>query len=167
MPNHLRWIVLAALAGACSGLGAKGPPAVLPALTSIERLGYACDSGIKDNVPSGLYQWHCDRTVNGLQTFVLVNGNDRGIAEFDIGVEATDPALVRNTFSELLVVVPPLNTAPWLEDGLAAWIGPQASRVVNGVRVTGMCDETQCIVFVSTAASPLEPLPLPSPVPLP
>jgi len=161
MRYHLRWIVLAALAGACTWIGAKGPPAVLPALTSIEQLGYACDNGVKDNVPSGLYQWHCSRTVNGLQSTVLVNGNDRGIAEFDIDVSATDPALVRSAFSEVLAVVPPLSSAPWLADGLAGWTGPQANRVVNGVSVTGECDETQCVVFVSTAASPLDPLPLP------
>ena len=161
MRKHLRWLIFAALAGACSVIGAKGPPAVLPALTSIERLGYGCDNGIKDKVPSGLYQWSCERTVNGLETFVLVNGNERGIAEFDIGVVATDPALARTTFSELLAVVPPLSTAPWLEDGLAGWTGPQASRVVNGVSVTGVCDATQCLVFVSTAATPLDPLPLP------
>jgi hypothetical protein len=145
----------------------KGPPAVLPALTALERLGYVCDYGVKDNVPSGLYQWHCNRSVNGLQTGVGVNGNDQGIAEFDIDVSDVDPALVRRAFSEMLATVPPLNTAPWLEEGLAGWTGPQANRVVNGVSVTDLCDETQCMVFVSAASSPLDRLPLPSPVPLP
>jgi hypothetical protein len=32
---------------------------------------------------------------------------------------------------------------------------------VDGIHVTGLCDATQCMVFVVNAASPLEPLPLP------
>jgi hypothetical protein len=134
---------------------------VQPALIALGQLGYSCDDGVKDNVPSGLSQWHCNRTGVVPPTSVLVNGNDRGIAEFNIVVDDTDPAHVRQAFAEILAAVPPLSTSPWLADGLDGWSGPQASRELNGVGVTGLCDATQCIVFVGNASSPVEPLPLP------
>ena len=160
MRRTLGFVLIAALAVGCTRAG-HGPAAVQPALMALGQLGYACDDGVKDNVPSGLSQWHCNRTGVVPPTSVLVNGNDRGIAEFNIVVDDADPARVRQAFAEILATVPPLSTAPWLADSLEGWNGPQASRDLNGVRVTGLCDATQCIVFVVTASSPIEPLPLP------
>ena len=159
MRVSLRPILLAAVVIACTRVG-TGAPAVQPALTALAQLGYACDDGVKDNVPSGLYQWTCRRD-RPHETIVDVNGNDKGIAEFDIDVREADPALARQAFAEVLAAVPRLSTAPWLAGGLDGWTGPQASRDLNGVHVTGLCDATQCIVFIVNAASPIEPLPLP------
>ena len=156
--RRLAWIVLAALAASCSLL-AKAPPAVLPALDAIEDLGYRCDGGSKDNVPSGLYQWRCQRAVDGLSEWVLVWGNEQGIPEFDIDVEDTDPARVREAYAQLIERVPPLSREPALAAGLDGWTGPQAWREIGGVRVSGECDATQCLVEIVTAASPLQPLP--------
>ena len=161
MRVSLRPILLAALASACTRVG-TGPPAVQPALNVLAQLGYLCGDGEKEiGPPNGLYQWRCSRTMQGQRTNVMVEGNERGVATFVIGVDDTDPVRMRQTFAEVLAEVPPLSTAPWLAAGLEGWTGPQASRILNDLRVTGLCDATQCMVFVSNAASPIEPMPLP------
>ena len=157
----IRAILLAGLVSACS-LAADRPGAVKPTFKALAQVGYWCDAGEKElGPPNGLYQWHCSRTVQGQRTNVMVEGDERGVATFAIGVDDTDPVRMRQTFAEVLAGVPPLSTAPWLAAGLEGWTGPQASRSLNGIRVTGLCDATQCMVFVSNAASPIEPLPLP------
>jgi len=157
----VRAILLAGLVSACS-LAADRPGAVKPTFKALAQLGYWCDAGEKElGPPNGLYQWHCTRTMTGPVSNVMVEGNERGVATFVIGVDDTDPARMRQTFVEVLSAVPPLSTALWLADGLEGWTGPQASRILNDLRVTGLCDATQCMVFVSNAASPIEPMPLP------
>lgn len=91
---------------------------------------------------------------------MLVDGNDKGVAGITLVVQATDSALGRRGFARLVGGVPPLTSAPQLTDTLVSWTGPQQSWEVDGIRVTAVCDVTQCIVFVVTAASPLLPLPL-------
>jgi hypothetical protein len=162
MRASLRWILVVAVVAAGLVARPKGPPAVEPALIILERLGYWCDDGEKElGPPNGLYQWHCSRSGRGPATIVLVEGNDQGIAGFTIGVDDTDPAFARQAFDEIRAAVPPLAWAPWLAGGLAGWSGPEASLVINEIRVTGLCDATQCLVYIVTATSPIEPLPLP------
>jgi hypothetical protein len=159
MGVSLRPILLAALAIACTRV-ATGPPAVQPALTALAHLGYLCGDAEKEiSPPNDLYQWHCHRSNPGPSN-VLVEGNGRGVATFVVGVDDTDPVRMRQAFAEVLAEVPPLSTASWLAAGLDGWTGPQASRSLNGIRVTGLCDATQCMVYVVNAASPIEPLPL-------
>jgi hypothetical protein len=156
MRRRLAPMLLAGLLAGCTG----APDAVRPTLKALAHRGYACGDGIKDNVPSGLYQWKCARDGTP-ETIVDIDGNDRGVAELDIVVRDTETAHVRQAFAEIVAAVPPLSSAPWLAGGLDGWTGPQASWDLNGVHVTGLCDATQCIVIIVTAASPIEPLPLP------
>jgi hypothetical protein len=157
----VRAILLAGLVSACSLVGDR-PSAMKPTFKALAHLGYSCDAGEKElGPPNGLYQWHCNRANKGPAMNVLVEGNDRDVATFIIGIDDTNPAHVRQEFSRILAEVPPISSAPWIADGLDGWTGPQASRVVHGIRVTGVCDATQCMVFISNAADPIEPLPLP------
>ena len=133
-----------------------------PALAGIETLGFKCGAGVKDNVPSGLFQWRCTGSFGATSGTVLVDGNDEGVAGVTLVTDgSTDPELARASFARLVGAVPPLDTAPILADQLEGWTGDQRSSVIGGVRVFSVCDATQCIVQVFPAADPLRPLPLP------
>jgi hypothetical protein len=160
MLRHLIWAVLIAILAACDA-AMSAPPAIQPTLSALRTLGFVCDAGIKDNVPSGLYQWHCRGTEDGVDTTVLVDGKAAGVAEIDDDHASIDPAVAVRGFGRLVASVPPLRGATRLVATLDHWTGEQQSQTVDGVRVTALCDVTQCIVFVVTASSPLDRLPLP------
>ena len=144
------------------GSASSAPSAVQPTLAAIEGLGFKCDPGVKDNVPSGLFQWRCTGSFDGTAATVLVDGNDEGAAGVTLVTDgSTDPEVARVSFGRLVRAVPPLDTAPILVDQLDGWTGDQRSTVVGGVRVLSVCDATQCIVQVASATDPLRPLPLP------
>ena len=162
MRSSLLWVVFLAVVVAVVLARPKGPPAVQQSLWALGRLGYWCDDGDKElGPPNGLYQWRCTRTRDGHAAIIGVEGNDGGIANFTIDVFDTDTAVARAAFAEIVKAVPPLATAPSLADGLVGWNGPQASREINGISITGLCDATQCMVFVGLVPSPTQPPALP------
>jgi hypothetical protein len=154
-------VLVLAIAAGCVGRGTT-PAAVQPTLTAIETLGPRCGDGVKDNEPSGLFQWSCGGAVNAVRSTVLVDGNEDGVAGITLMLDGTsDPGVARNGFGRLVDAVPPLSTAPVLKDTLAGWTGGQQAWTVGGVRISALCDTTQCIVTVMSAQNPLRPLPLP------
>lgn len=160
-PRFVALVAIIALVASGCGVPFSTPGAVEPTLTALERHGFDCDSGEKDMVPSGLFQWHCRGSDGGVETTVLVNGNDAGVAEIDDVYESTNPVIAIDGFRRLVANVPPLTAAPDLANAIADWTGAQQSVVVRGVRVSAECDVTQCLIFVSNAESPIQPLPLP------
>jgi hypothetical protein len=161
MRHRLAAIALLAVLAGCAG-ARSAPPAVQATLVGIDTLGFRCGEGIPDNVPSGLVQWHCQGSVDGFGSTVLVDGNEEGVAGITMVIdESIDPGVARAGFGRLVDAVPPLNTAPVLVDTLTGWNGEQQRNVIGGVRVSAECDATQCIVDVVSADDPLRPLPLP------
>ena len=161
MRNAVASILVIALATGC-GLRETAPDAVRPTLAAIEALGLRCGDGVKDNVPSGLFQWSCRGAIEGVGTALLVDGNEKGVAGLTLLVDdPSDPGVARTQFGRLVDAVPPLTTAPVLKDALASWTGGQQSSTIGGVRVSASCDVTRCIVAVMPARDALHPLPLP------
>jgi hypothetical protein len=161
----MRWavvgILILASAAACSAPPTT-PAAVQPTLAAIETLGLRCGDGVKDNVPSGLFQWSCSGAMEAVKATVLVDGNDEGVAGFTLVFQdLSDPAIARDRFGKLVDAVPPLSTAPVLKDLVAGWAGGQQDWTAGGVHISALCNATQCIVTVLPSRDPLRPLPLP------
>ncbi len=153
-------LVLAFVTG-CLGRSST-PPAVQPTLAAIEALDFHCGDGVKDNVPSGLFQWSCSGAMETARASVLVDGNEHGVAGITLVVDdPSDPGVARNGFDRLVDGVPPLRDAGVLKDTVAGWTGGQQAWTVGGVRISALCDSTQCIVIVMPAEDALRPLPLP------
>jgi hypothetical protein len=142
-------------------LGGCTPAAIQPTLADVRSLGFACGDGARDNVPSGLYQWHCSGTVAAKDGTILVNGNDGGVAEIDLAINSADPAVMRSEFRRVAIEVMPLRLAPALADALVVWSGPLRATVIRSARIASECDATQCIVEVTSIDGPLRPLRLP------
>ena len=160
----MRWAVVGVLilASAAACAGPTTPAAVQPTLTAIETLGLRCGDGVKDNVPSGLFQWSCSGAMEAVKATVLVDGNAEGVAGFTLFFQdLSDPAIARDRFGKLVDAVPPLSTAPVLKDSVAGWAGGQQDWTVGGVHISAQCDATQCVVTVFPSRDPLRPLPLP------
>jgi hypothetical protein len=154
-------ILAVSLASGCIGQGTT-PPEVQPTLAAIENLGFRCGDGVKDNVPSGLFQWSCSGTLVSVRSTVLVDGNEEGVAGITLVVEdPSDPAVAGTAFGRLVDAVPPLSTAPVLKATVAGWTGDQQAWTVGGVRISALCGATQCMVTVMPTRDPLRPLPLP------
>jgi hypothetical protein len=142
-------------------LQSAAPAVVGQSLTAIEALGLRCGDGIKDNVPSGLFQWSCRGMMAGAPTTVLVDGNDKGVTAIALVTDgSTDATLAAAQFGRLVDAVPPMRTAPILKDTVAGWTGAQQVRTIGGVRISASC-ETQCHISVMPAGDALRPLPLP------
>jgi len=152
--------LLAALVAGCSVLSA--PAAVRATLREVEALGYHCDSGVADNVPSGLTQWKCLGTVDGVAAIVDVEGSDAGVVGLTLDVQSVDPDISRAEFRRIASRVPPLTDEPDLATGLDTWTGPQHPSRIGRVGVNGLCDATQCIVFVRFVEAPAQPSTVPS-----
>jgi hypothetical protein len=147
------------LAIGCAG---KAGPAVQPTISAIETLGFHCGDGIRDNVPSGLFQWSCVGALEATRASVLVDGNDEGVEGLTLDVEDPGhPGVAAAEFGRLVDAVPPLSSAPMLKDTVAAWTGGQKAWTVGGVRVWADCDAAQCLIGVMPAGDALRPLPLP------
>jgi hypothetical protein len=153
----MRFLVVAAmvLVAGCA------PSALQPALTGVRSLGYACGDGVKDNVPSGLYQWHCSGMVEGNLAVINVDGNANGVAGFTLSINSVDLALMRAEFLSLVTSVSPLTAEPDLAAALDTWTGTQDPKVFGAARVNGECDATQCVVYITSVDGPLQPLRLP------
>jgi hypothetical protein len=158
--NAVAGFLILALAAGCSPRETT-PDAVLTTLAAIEALGLRCGAGLRDNVPSGLFQWSCDGSIEGVHSVLLVDGSHEGVAGISLFVDdPTDPEVARSQFGRLVDSVPPLTTAPVLKDVLAGWTGRQQARTVLGVRISAQCDATQCIVTVMPDRNARGPLPL-------
>ena len=155
-------IGLAAVALAACSSAVATPGSVQPTLAAVGGLGYRCGAGVKDNVPSGLYQWSCGGTVGGATTTILVDGNEAGVAQVTLVVDdPRHPAAAIAEFGRLVDAAPPLDAAPVLKQAVAGWAGDPQAWTMGGVRVSGQCDATQCLLIVVGTGDPLEPLPLP------
>jgi hypothetical protein len=161
MHRRLLAPVLAALMAIPTGC-ASAPAAVRPTIDGLARLGFSCGDGMKDNVPSGLFQWSCHSAASGMASTVLVDGNQEGVVGMTLVIDAsTDPIVAQSAFARLAGAVPPLDAAPALADSLAGWTGAQQSHVVGRVRVYADCTSTMCIVIVMPGGDALHPLELP------
>ena len=157
-----RWLLPTLLGLAVATAGCSAPVAVRPTLDAVRALGFTCGDGERDNVPSGLFQWHCHGAIDGAASTILVGGNEEGVSNITlVSEDSTDPAIARAGFGRLVASVPPLSTAPVLVDALAGWTGAQQRTSVGGVAITGVCDATQCLVTVDPIGDVLRPLPLP------
>ena len=135
--------------------------AVNPTIFKLRDLGYSCGDGIKDNVPSGLYQWHCDRSPDRSDLTELVDGNDRGVAEIDLAFPSNDPDAAKKTYESVIADVPPLVSAKGLHGVLDSWFGEQTSEDVQGIRVAAECQDSWCTIWITSTTSPLDPIPVP------
>jgi hypothetical protein len=153
----MRFLVVAALV---LGAGCT-PAAVQPTLTEVRSLGYACGDGVRDNEPSGLYQWHCTGMVEGNLAVIDVDGNANGVAGFMLSINAADPGIIRSEFRRVVTSVSPLMAEPDLASALDTWTGTQDPRLVGAARVDGECDATQCNIDISSIDGPIQPLRLP------
>src|SRR5215212_11417001 len=83
-PKAARRLVSFAMAGVllcgCSPVS-RAPAAVRPTLEAVEHLGLRCGDGEPDNVPSGLFQWHCGPAADPGSKAILVGGNDSGVSD--------------------------------------------------------------------------------------
>ena len=150
---------MTSIAAACT---ASTPGPVVATVAAIEQLGLDCGYAVKDNVPSGLFQWSCAGTIDDDKVTILVDGNDEGVNAINLVLsQPTDVGRTRRLFERLVDTVPPLNTAPVLKTLVADWDGTQVSRTLGGIRAAASCDEFQCGVLVMPADDPLRPLPLP------
>ena len=149
---------------------ARAPSAVEPTLDAVETLGYACDGGHPDNVPSGLSQWRCAATgergsAGESPTGVLVAGNDKGVMEVVLamgtGPQEVGSDAARAAWSRLADAVPPMNGAPALKEALAGWTGAELATAVGGARVYADCSDGACLIQVDPAGDALQPLHLP------
>jgi hypothetical protein len=161
----MRWAVIGilvlALAAGCIGRGTT-PAAVQPTLAAIETLGFRCGNGVRDNVPSGLFQWSCSGSMEAARSTVLVDGNDAGIEGITLFVDdPSHPGVARSGFGRLVDAVPPLSSAQVLKDTVAGWTGGQQAWTIGGVHIAAQCDATQCVVTVLPSRDPLRPLPVP------
>ena len=160
----MRWagVGLMVLALVGCAVGPATPETVRPTIAAIETLGYRCGDGIKDNVPSGLYQWSCNGTIAGVPSTILIDGNSEGVAGVTLVVEdPRNPGATASQFARLVDAVPPLNRAPALKDSVAGWAGGEQAWTVGGIRISARCDATQCLFIVVPAGDVLRPLPLP------
>ena len=153
-------LVLLGSLGGCHTSNA--PAAVRATIDQIEALGYDCGAGIPDNVPSGLKSWSCSGTVAGNRAGVMVEGNDARLAGITIDINSTDPAVTRAEFRRLAGTVPPMNTQPELMEALSAWTGEQNPMILGKTRVNGLCDATQCIIYIGYLDPPAQPLDSPT-----
>jgi len=148
-------VLLPWLVAGCGALSA--PEAVRPALRDVEALGYRCEAGEPDNVPSGLFQWRCPGTVDNAPAVVQVIGNDDGVVEVVLSINSVEPKVAREEFRRLADAVTPLSGQPGLSAALDAWTGAQAPTRIGDVRVNAECDVTQCIVYMAFADYPPQP----------
>jgi hypothetical protein len=160
----MRWagvgMVVLTLVG-CA-VGTAMPDNIRPTVAAIGTLGYRCGDGVRDNVPSGLFQWSCNGRIDGVPSTILVDGNAEGVAGVTLVVEdPRDPGGTASEFARLVDEVPPLNTAPVLKDTVAGWAGAEQAWTVGGIRISAQCDATQCLFIVRPAVDALRPLPLP------
>jgi hypothetical protein len=96
------------------------------------------------------------------RSIVLVDGNGEGVAGITLFVnDPSDPGVARSAFGRLVDAVPPLSNTPVLKDAVGGWTGGQQAWTVGGVRISALCDATQCIVSVMPPGDALRPLPLP------
>lgn len=158
----MRRVRLLLVAGSLAGcVGAGAPATVQATLDGVAALGYRCEAGIPDNVPSGLTQWRCSGTVSGSRATIDVDGNDAGVDGFTLAINGTDPAISRTEFRRFVTAVSPLSAQPGLAAALDSWTGAQDPTSVGGVRVNGECDPTQCVIFIRSVDGPNQPLRLP------
>jgi hypothetical protein len=92
---------------------------------------------------------------------IAVEGNDDGVTELILGAHSADPAIARAEFRRVVSAVPPLTAEPDLAAALDTWTGTQDPRVVGGVEVNGVCDVTQCVIYIGLVAGPPQPMRLP------
>lgn len=149
------------IALAVLGVGGCTPTAIEPTLADVRALGFACGDGVRDNVPSGLSQWHCSGRIATKEAAIAVNGSEAGVTEIDLVINSPDPELMRSAFMRVATDVTPLKVGPALRDALAGWSGQQRTTVVGSARVASECDTTQCIVEVTSMDGSLRPLRLP------
>jgi len=148
-------------------LPGKGPGAGQPTIDAAKSLGLQCDSGEKDNVPSGLYQWHCRGTEAHPALTMLVSGNDEGVAEIDVITPTGDTDRLRIAIGAVARTVPPMSSldglATELDRQLVDWDGAQTIVGSRGLRVSLLCDEPsqfgegQCMAFV-VGPDPIKPM---------
>jgi len=148
-------------------LPARGPGAVQATLGGAMSLGVACDSGEKDNVPSGLYQWHCRGTDRVAGFDVLVDGNDAGVAEIDVITPTDDTDVARAAIARVFEAVPPLTSvdglATYLDQALEGWDGTQLFLGTDGLRIAAEClgpsqfGDGQCLVLFR-GPDPIKPM---------
>jgi hypothetical protein len=154
-------ILVVALAAGCS-LRETAPGAVQPTLAAIEALGLRCGDGVKDNVPSGLFQWSCSGAIEGVGSALLVDGYQEGVAGLTLFVDdPSDPGVARTQFGRFVEAIPSLTRAAVLKDTLASWKGGPQTWTVGAFRLTASCDVTHCTVTVMPARDALRPMPLP------
>jgi hypothetical protein len=137
------------------------PGAIQPTLAAIQSLDYTCGDGVRDNVPSGLYQWRCTGRAGSQDATIDVDGNDAGVAEIDLTISSFDLSVIRSEFRRIATDVTPLRVSPLIVDALMGWSGEQRATVVGSARIASECDATQCIVEVTSIDGPLGPLHLP------
>jgi hypothetical protein len=109
-----RFVIIAFSAAgliACSALvGPSVPGSVRPTLEAWRAIGLTCDDPVEDNVPSGLVQWGCRGTVDGVELSGTLDGDDRGVFGLQFVVPATTPAdTAEVTFAHLVDATPSLD----------------------------------------------------------
>ena len=126
----------------CGG-ASRAPVAVRPTLEAVERLGLGCGDGELDNVPSGLFQWHCGAVSDPGSRAILVGGNDVGISDIDVVSPTNDLMDARQWFVRVVGAVPPLSGVEGLgsalDAALASWNGQQQFVEFGGVHVAADC----------------------------
>jgi hypothetical protein len=125
------------------GAASRAPAVVRPTLEAVERLGLPCGDGEPDNVPSGLFQWHCGPVSDLGSRAILVGGNDAGVSDIDVVSPTNDLAAAREWFVQVIGAVPPLSgvggLGSALDAALGTWAGQQKSVEFGGVYVTASC----------------------------
>lgn len=138
-------------------VAACAPRSVRQTLTALRSTGYVCGEGVRDNVPSGLWQWRCRGPVAGTDAFVNGDGHDAGAAEITLSVDSTGPALIAAEFARLAPRVAPLTTTPGLADALGTPTSQHVFATVGRAAVEHVYDGMQRHLQV-VSDGPLVPL---------
>ena len=86
-----------------------------------------------------------------------VDGKDSGVVEITLSIATPDPSIMREEFRRLATAIPLLSQQPGMEGALDGWTGAQDPRQVGQAEVNGVCDVTQCIVFIGFLDGPAQP----------
>jgi hypothetical protein len=147
MERNAGWLLVSIASAVLMLCGCRGvsraPGAVRPTLEAVERLGLSCGDGERDNVPSGLFQWHCGPVSDPGSRAILIGGNDAGVSDIDVVSPRNDLIAARQWFVLVVGVVPPLSGVEGLgaalDAPLATWTGQQQFVEFGGVRVAVDC----------------------------
>jgi hypothetical protein len=110
-----------------------------------------CGKPQEDNIPSGLLQWSCRGTFEGVEISGNLDGHDQGVFGFQVVVPAaTEPDAARDAFARLVEATPPLDGHETdIVEFIDSWPGIDAIGSFGDARVRVDADGIWRVLTVS------------------